>query len=1098
MQQKNIRFAARLSTLALATTAILGGISTSLAETQDGYFRAPAIHNDVIVFTAEGDLWKKQKDANVTRRLTSHATEELGARISPDGRSVAFVANYDGEPEVYVMPLTGGVPQRVSFENSRVRMQGWTPDGHVLYSTDNIVGPANQWVLRQVDPSTLETKTLPLMDAIEGTTSADGSHIYFTRFGLQATADNARVYRGGAKGQIWRYTAGSEQEAHHLTADHEGSVRRPMYWNGRVYFISDADGTPNLWSMASNGSDFRQHTDYADLQVWDANLHNGRIVYQRGADLYTYTIANGHSERIAIELTSDFTQRQERWLENPVSYLTDATYTLTDDGTDQVVLTARSQVAIASTGSRRVVEIQTPTASRTRYALLSHDGNWVYAVNDHSGENEIWRFPADGRDGGEQLTTNGRAFRSGIHLAPDGQSLAHHDHRGHLYLLDLSSGEERLVFDGSMPSRGYSDVQWSADGSLLTFTIENRTAPSRNQVVLYDIASQEHVIVTSEKYESYSPAFSTDGKWLYFLSERTFNPTPSSPWGDRNMGPMFDKRTLIFAVALKPDACFPFAAPAEIMHCDNERASEQAVRFEGLPERLWQVPVAADNYFNLSANDDRLYVQAREAGWGTPPTLYSIAFTHTDIKRETFANNVSRYALSHDGKRMFYQQTGEHNMFVVNAGASAPSDVSHARIATRNWQLAFSPREEWQQMFRDAWLMHREFLFDVNMRGVDWDAMYERYAPFVARLTDRHELDDLLAQLLSELNVLHSQVRGGEYRQPQERARAATLGAQLQVVPQGVQIQTIYRVDPELPNQAAPLSAPGVDAREGDIITHVNGRAVAHPGELLHALRGTAERQVLLTLLRTEGGEQRELQTVVRPVDGQRDHRLRYETWVQNNRDRVHEASDGRYGYLHLYAMGANDISSFAREFYANFQKDGLIIDVRRNRGGNIDSWVLEKLLRRAWAFWQRRGGGDSFTNMQQAFTGQLVVLADQLTYSDGETFSAGVRALELGPVIGMQTAGAGVWLSDRNRLADRGLARVAELGQYAVDGRWILEGSGVNPDIQVDNLPFTTFQGHDAQLERALEVLRELVEQSPPPELIPGSLSAPVGDDIR
>lgn len=1087
----------RLLQLVISVTSLVSLVSISNAQPNDGYFRAPAIHHNTLVFTAEGDLWKKQIDQTITRRLTTHATEEFGARISPDGKLVAFVANYDGEPEVYVMPLTGGVPQRVSFENSRVRMQGWTPDGQVLYSTDNIIGPANQWVLRHVNPATLETGTFPLLDAIEGSMSTDGSQIYFTRFGLQATADNARVYRGGAKGQIWRYATGSVQEAQHLTADHEGSARRPMYWNGRVYFLSDADGTPNLWSMTSNGSDFRQHTTYSDFQVWDANQHNGRIVYQRGADLYLYTIATGKTEPLAIELTSDFTQRQERWLPNPVSYLTDVTYQRTHDDTDQLVLTARGQVAIASTGTRRVIELQTPPSSRTRYATMSPDGAWVYAVNDHSGENEIWRFPTNNRSEGEQLTSNGGPFRSGIHLAPDGQSLAHHDHRGHLYLLDLATKEEKLVFADSMPSRGYSDVQWSHDGSLLTFTIENRHAPSRNQVVIYDIAQQTHAIVTSEKYESYSPAFSQDGNWLYFLSDRTFTPTPTSPWGDRNMGPMFDKRTQIFAVALKPDACFPFAEPTEIMHCNDALASEQTVDFSGLAQRLWQVPIAADNYFNLQANKDRLYVQTRAAGWGTASSLYSIAFSATDVKRERFASHVTRYALSQNGMRLFFQQTGQHNMFVVNAGASAPNDLTQARIATRNWQLAFSPREEWQQMFRDAWLMHREFLFDVNMRGVDWDAMYTRYQPLVARLTDRHELDDLLAQLLSELNVLHSQVRGGEYRQPNERPGAATLGAQFQLTARGVQIKTIYRVDPELPNWAAPLAAPGVDAQEGDIITHVNGRPVAHIGELLHALRGTAGRQVLLTLIRSEEEDQ-EIQTVVRPVDGQRDHRLRYETWVQNNRARVQEASSGRYGYLHLYAMGANDISSFAREFYANFQKDGLIIDVRRNRGGNIDSWVLEKLLRRAWAFWQRRGGGDSFTNMQQAFTGQLVVLADQLTYSDGETFSAGVRALELGPVIGMQTAGAGVWLSDRNRLSDRGLARVAELGQYAVDGRWILEGSGVTPDIVVDNLPWRTFQGHDAQLERALEVLDTLVEQSPRPLLIPGPLTAPVGNDIR
>ncbi|WP_194757422.1 S41 family peptidase [Aliidiomarina indica] len=1070
--------------------ALIAVFSCASVGASQGYYRAPAIHQDTVIFTAEGDLWKTDLQTQNTRRLTSHATEELGARISPDGQYVGYVANYDGEPEIYVMPLRGGVPKRVSFENSRVRMQGWSADGRVIYSTDNVVGPANQWVLRQVHPDTLATHTIPLTDAIEGVVSDDGHHLYFTRFGLQATGDNARVYRGGAKGQIWRYTLGSEQEATLLTDSHEGSVKRPMFWQGRVYFISDADGTPNLWSMSGTGADFRQHTQYNDWQVWDANLHQGRIVYQRGADLHVYNIANGASTTLDIEIVSDFTQRQERWLENPLDYLTDVQF----GGDDQVVLTARSQIAVATTSPRRVVQVQTPEASRSRFGLISHDGEWVYAVNDHSGENEIWRFPADGSAGGEQLTDDGNTLRWGLSLSPNGRYLAHHDNHGDLYLLDLETGDNRKALSGQAPGSGYPDIHWAADSSLLSVTMQSRNEPQRQQVVVYSLNDNAHTVVTSDKYESYSPAFSPDGHWLYFLSDREFSPTPGSPWGDRNMGPMFNERTQIYAVSLKPDACFPFAPDVEVAICDEDKAKEQPIDLSGLASRLWQVPVSADNYFNLAMNNERLYVQTRAPGQGNMPVLHSIALRNTDVKTETFAANVLRYALSHDGKRLFYQQPGAHNMFVVAANASAPSDTSNARIATRDWQLAFAPQQEWQQMFRDAWLMHREQFFDANMRGIDWSAMRARYEPLLERLTDRHELDDVFSQLLSELNALHSQVRGGDYVAPSERASAATLGAQLETVAEGVRIVTIYQVDPELPHHAAPLAAPGVNAQQGDVITHINGRVVAHPGDVAHMLRGTSGKQVLLTLRRD--GET--LNTVVTPVNGGRDHRLRYETWVQQNRAKVDEASDGRYGYLHLYAMGANDVSSFAREFYANFQKDGLIIDVRRNRGGNIDSWIIEKLLRRAWMFWQPRGDSDAFTNMQQTFTGQLVVLADQLTYSDGETFTAGVRALELGPVVGKQTAGAGVWLTGRNQLADRGIARVAELPVFAMDGRWIVEGSGVKPDIEVDNLPFATFQGSDAQLERAISLLHELLEESPRPTLEAQPMSAPRGDDIR
>lgn len=1081
----NLPQSLKLSGVAMALLTVT---SASAAASEAGYYRAPAIYQDQIIFTAEGDLWRGNINSTEAQRLTSHAAEELNATISPDGQWVAFVANYEGDPEVYVMPMSGGVPKRVSYENSRVRVQGWTPNGEVLFSTDNVVGPANQWVLRKVNPQSLATETLPLVDAIEGAMNDDGSQVFFTRFGLQTTGDNARVYRGGAKGEIWRFDTTRNQEAVHLTADHEGSVKRPMYWQGRVYFISDADGTPNIWSMSTAGQDFQQHTHYDDWQVWSASLHNGRLVYQRGADLHVHDLRQQQSRTLDIKLTSDFTQRQERWLDNPMSYLTNASL----GGEDKVALTARSQIAVASLGPRRLAQIATPPGSRSRNAILSHDGQWVYALNDHTGENEIWRFPADGSDGAEQLTTDGVTFRWSLVLSPDGKYIAHDDKHGNLWLLNLESGDNRKIKEGAAGHFGLSSLVWSQDSALLAFARNDQYAP-RTQVWVYSLADDQHQVITSDKYESASPTFSHDGQWLYFLSDRNYQATPSSPWGDRNMGAFFNKRTQIYAVSLKPDACFPFAPPQEVTQCDDDIAKDQAHDLSGAPERLWQVPVAADNYYNLTANSSRLYVQAREAGWGNSPELYTIEFTNTDVKRESFASNINGYQLSNDGKRLLIRQGGASNLFIVNAAAKAPGNLNSARVNSRDWKLAFSPQEEWRQMYRDAWLMHRDFLFDRNMRGVDWVEMRKRYEPLLDRLTDRHELDDVFSQLLSELNVLHSQVRGGEYSRPQERASSASLGAQYSITDNGVRIETIYRVDPELPDQAAPLAAPGVNARSGDVITHVNGRAIKHPGDLHTALRGQSGKQVLLTIERQ--GES--LQTVVTPVSSGRDHRLRYETWVQNNRDAVTEASEGKFGYLHLYAMGAGDIASFAREFYANFEKEGLIIDVRRNRGGNIDSWIIEKLLRRAWSFWQPRKGAP-YTNMQQAFMGQLVVLTDQLTYSDGETFSAGVKALNLGPLIGKQTAGAGVWLSGRNTLADRGVARVAETPQHAMDGRWILEGSGVNPDIEVDNLPFATFNGSDAQLERGIQVLRELLQANPYPKLEAKPMDSFAGDDIK
>ncbi|NCO71756.1 MULTISPECIES: S41 family peptidase [Shewanella] len=1066
--------------LALGTLACSSMIFANASN--QGYYRAPALHDQTLVFTAEGDLWTTELSQNQNQtkasRLTSLAAEELDATISKDGKWVAYTANYEGATEVYVMPIEGGVAKRVSFENSRVRLQGWTASGEVLYSTDNAFGPANFWVLKTVDPQTLTITDLPLADAVEGTIDDKGEYVYFTQFGLQVSGDNVKVYRGGAKGEIWRYKLGSKQEAQQLTATHDGSVKQPMLSNGRVYFVSDQSGNDNIWSMTVDGKDFIQHTKYTDWQVRDAQLNNGRIVFQQGADIKLLNLANFTESTLDIELTSDFTHRREQWVNDPMDY---ATSTVFSHQGDNVVITARSHVAIASNDGRRLVQIDSPADSRVRDALLSDDGKWVYAISDASGEQEIWQYPADGSAGAKQLTKDGSTLRTSLSLSPNGRYLVHDDYMGNVWLYDLSRNNNQKIIQNGEGLGPYQDITWSGDSQFIALT-KAEIGKQRPQIVLYSINESKAQTLTSDKYESFSPSFSHDGKWLYFLSNREFKATPDSPWGDRNMGPIFDKRTQVFALALDAKASFPFAKPTELTVIkdakkddskDQDTPAKVKVEWDGLNQRLWQVPVDAGNYNSLVATKDKLYLLD---GSQDKSELKLIKFDPLNIKVDTFSEDVGQYSLSKDGSKiMLRKQSDPKNLLIVDAGDKLPSDVSRAKVSTDQWQLSISPPQEWQQIFEDAWLMHRDSFFDPKMRGVDWQAAKAKYQPLVDRLTDRNELNDIFMQMMGELNSLHSQVRGGDIAQDADAAKAAALGARLTQTDKGVVISHIYQTDPELPLSASPLARIEVDAQEGDVIASLNGKKVTNIADVTQLLRNQGNKQVLLGLVRGKTA----INTIVTPHDIGTDAKLRYLDWVEHNGDKVAKASKGNIGYLHLYAMGSGDVESFAREFYTNYDKEGLIIDVRRNRGGNIDSWIIEKLLRRAWAFWQPTHGSTN-ANMQQTFRGHLVVLADQMTYSDGETFSAGIRALNIAPIIGKQTAGAGVWLSGRNSVTDKGMARVAEYPQYAIDGRWIVEGHGVEPDIEVDNLPYATFSGKDAQLEAAISYLKDELLQQP------------------
>ena len=1085
----------RHTVLPAALAALL--LSTAAAAAP-GWYRFPAERGGTVVFTSEGDLWTVPLSGGTARRLTSHPAEESQAAISPDGTQVAFVAAYDGVPDVYVMPLAGGEPKRLSFDGGRVAISGFAPDGAVVYASENVAGPSWRRVLRAVDPVRGTTREYPLADAWDAAFAGDGA-LYFTRFGLAVTGDNARDYRGGALATLWRWDGRDGVEARRVAADLGANLGRPMWWNGRLHVVADADGVANLWSMDADGGDRRPLTRHRDFDVRGASLGDGRIVYQHGADLRVLDLASGEDRVVPVVLASDFEQRRERFLRKPLAFAASVGFAAAGD---RVVLGARGRIALAGTGPLRRIEVALPGDARARNAVSSVDGKAVFAIVDQGASSEVWRFPADGTPGGEAMTRGDGTHRWRLHPSPDGRWLAHSDKQGRLWITDLREGGTRLL-DESEHARddAFQGVTWSPDGRWLAAARPD-TARQIDQIVLLEAAGKRKAVLTSDKYPSESPAFSRDGRWLYFLSDRAFQPTPSGPWGDRNTGAFFDRRTKVYALALQAGNRFPFAprdelAPAKAGNGGaapakdgkgakdgGDAAALPAVELEGLAARLFEVPLAAGNYAALATDAERLYLLDRDAAADAKPVLRTLAISDTAPQPEVFLADVQSFFLSADAKKLLLVKTGNDpaapqapgEMLIVDAGAKAPADLSKAQVRVNDWNLAIDPAAEWRQMFDDAWRMHRQFSFDPGMRGVDWDAVRERFRPLVARVNDRAELDDLLAQMSAEVGLLHSQVRGGEFRADPEAVPGAALGAAYEDAADGVRIARIWRTEAELPSERGPLQQPGVDAREGDRVLAVDGRPVRTAGDIAMALRQRAGQQVLLELKRGSAAPHR---TVVVPVALDRDATLRYGDWVAGNREKVEAAGGGRIGYLHLRAMGAGDMANFVREFYAQYDRDGLVIDVRRNRGGNIDSWVIEKLLRRAWAFWQPPRGAP-YWNMQQTFRGHLVVLADQLTYSDGETFAAGVKALGLGPVVGMRTAGAGIWLSDRNRLVDNGAARIAEFGQFDREGRWLIEGRGVAPDVEVDNLPHATARGGDAQLDAALGILAQRLREQP------------------
>ena len=1056
-----------------------------------GYFRYPDIHDETLIFTAEGDLWLANIKTAKTQRLTTNAAEETQASISHDGKQIAYVANYEGATEVYVIAIDGGLAKRISFENANVRVLGWTQAGEVIYSSSGRIGIPRSREVVTVHPQSLKLNTLPLSDAIEASFDEANSMVYFIQFGLQLSSDNSKVYRGGAMGKLWQYQIGSNKEAVKLAVDHNGSIRKPMSYMDTVYFISDASGADNIWSLSKKSGQIQQVTHYIDWPIRTANIGNDKIVYQTGGDLKYIDLGNHKINDISLKLTSDFPNVREYWINKPLKNLTSAH--LAGDF-EKVVFTARGQVAVAGKDKSRLVQIATKPDSRTRNAILSHDGQWVYAINDSSGESEIWKFAADGSNKSEQLTHDGDVFRWNLSLSPDGLWLAHDDKDGDLYLLNIETGKNIKILTDSSGLFPIENLVWSNNSQLLAISRVHKDE-ERLQVLLYALNDKKLEPLTSLKYNSYAPAFSTNDQWLYFLSERNFVATPGNPWGDRNIGQLLDRRTHVYAYALKQNAVYSFQNPNELMQkssnddeSDKNESKEKTkdkkekiklfkVDWAGLKQRFWQLPIVAGNYSQLAVNKDYIYIKDLSNEAGSKAKIISIK-QEPFAKVNDFTTDIKSFELSDDGKKIMVHKESDI-FYIVDAGENFSKESKNIQVITDDWQLLINPIQEWKQLFHDTWLMHRDSLYDKSMRGVDWQAVEKKYATLLSRVTDRYELNDIFKQMVGELNSLHSQVRGGHVAVDDNQAKASALGADLIQTNDGVVIKRIYQHEFERPDTAAPLSHPHVNAQNGDILIQINGVNTPNIASVHKALRNQLGKQVLIKLKR----KGKNYKSIVVPISTRDNYQLRYNHWVASNREKV-VAKDKGIGYLHLQAMGGRDIAHFAREFYDNYKKQGLIIDVRRNNGGNVDSLIIEKLLRRNWMFWETTNGRQ-YSNMQQTFAGHLVILCDQMTYSDGETFVAGIKALEIGTVIGKQTTGAGVWLTGRNRVSDGGISRVAEFPQFANDGRWIIEGHGVKPDIEVDNLPHETFMGKDAQLEAAISFLKNKISQSPKKKLM-------------
>jgi tricorn protease len=1042
-------------------------IASVLALNQ-GYYRYPAIRGDAVYFTAEGDLWTVGLQGGPARRITTHLGEETDVAVSRTGDLIAFTASYEGPPEVYTMPVTGGLPKRWTFDPGPSIAIGFTPDNRLVYATREYSTLPN-FQLVTIDITTGDRDLIPLSQASDGAFDPSGKKLFFVRPDYHR--NNTKRYQGGTARNIWKFSEG-DLEATNLTSEFPGENHSPMWWKDRVYFVCDRDGTMNIWSMDENGADLRQHTRHSGWDVKDPSIGDGRIVYQLGADIWLFEIESQTSGIVPITLISDFDQLREKWVQDPMDYLTSVH--ISHEG-DRIALTSRGRLFVAPVKSGRLVKASQKEGIRFRDAVFMPDGKNLITLTDESGEFEFTLVPANGVGPDQPITSDGKILRFRGYPSPDGEWIAYSDMNEDLWILSVDSGQQVKI---NRDREGVGDVCWAPDSGWIAYV--KTSVNTFNQIYLYNLETQQHLPLTTDRMNSFSPAWSTDGQFIYFLSDRNLRSVVGSPWGPRQPEPYFDRPINIYVLPLQSKNRSPFRPDDELvepqkgttgsMDEPDQSVPDIRVDAEGIMARLKTVPVDAGNYSGLEVNKEGLFWLSRE---DESSRLMGIKIGNEKPKTVKILEGIRSFELSGNGERVLVRKGND--LFVIPAKI-AENKLEESKIDLGQWNFSMSTREDFRQLFIDAWRMERDYFYDPGMHGVDWNAMRDKYLPLVDRVTNRLELSDLIGQLVGELSALHVSVRGGDLREGTDQVKVPSLGARLVRDPEnsGYRVDYIYQSDPDFPEELSPLSDPDAGILPGDYIESINGMdilSVIHPNALLRNQQG---RQVLLGV-RTPGQELR--QVIVIPIDDESN--LRYRDWEYTRRMQVEEKGNGELGYVHLKAMGSGNITEWYRNFYPVFNRKGLIVDVRHNRGGNIDSLILEKLLRKAWFYWKPRVGSP-YWNMQYAFRGHMVVLCNEMTASDGEAFAEGFRRLGLGMVIGTRTWGGEIWLSSNNRLTDGGLARAPQTGVYGPEGIWLIEGHGVLPDIVVDNLPHETFNGRDAQLEAAIEFLKEQIETIP------------------
>jgi tricorn protease len=1111
----------RMLGLLMAVSAVAPGPAAA----QTRLLRFPAIHGDKVAFTYAGDIWTAPASGGTATRITAHPGIEVFARFSPDGTWIAFTGQYDGDEQVYVVPATGGEPKQLTFYPARGpltprwgwdnQVYSWTNDGKsVLFRSMRDSWTLSLSRLYTVPMTGGPAEPLPMPESGAGDLSPDGTKVVYSPIFRDFRPE--KRYGGGMANDLFIFDV-KTNDAKRIV-DHPRSDRDPMWIGGTIYFNSDRDGTFNLYAYDVASGKTSQVTTSKTWDVrWPSSDHSGRIVYELNGELQVLDVKTGKSAPIVINVPDDGLWKRpsrisaERNIED---------FALSPKG-ERAVFAARGDVFTAPIEKGPTRNLTNSSGAHDKWASWSPDGSQVAFISDKSGEEELWTIAQDGSGKPEQLTSGGKAMRYAPVWSADGKRIAFGDKDGKIFVYSFEDKKLTEIIDA--PRDQVRDYTWSPRGHHLAFSMIG----ANNFSSIYIWSEKDHQVrkITDELFNAENPAWDPDGNYLYYLSDREYAPQISTV----EFNYATSRTTGIFAVALRKDVKHPFppesdevttakeekAEPAKMADKPVEAAKEQAaaaketaktpekkaeekpsdlvIDFDGLGQRVARVPLEFDNYGGLSVKKGHLLYIVRPSFFygrdsqGKPSLrIYSLK----DRKETTLVDDANGYALSSDGSKVLVRSGRSFTLYDATPGGAS----SKKAVSTAGLMVDRIPTEEWNQIFNEVWRRYRDWFYVENMHGFDWAALRKQYSTWLPYVAHRSDLNYVIAEMISELTVQHTYVEGGDFTIP-PRPRVALPGARFALDKQAgrYRIAKIFGGQNEEEIYRAPLTEIGVNVSVGDYVLAVDGEELKSSDDPYRLLRNKADRPVQLTLNAKptlEGAH-----TVsFNPIASEEP--LIFLDWVTRNRQRVTDLSGGRVGYLYIPDMGGPGLREFIKWYYGQLRKEGLIVDMRANGGGNVSRMVIERLRRKVLGLNYGRTDDQADTYPDGAFMGPMAALLDERSSSDGDIGPYMFREAGLGPLIGRRSWGGVVGISGRGPLIDGGTIFVPESGLANTKGEWVIEGYGVDPDINVENDAKSVIDGKDPQLERAVaEVMKKLREK---PVKLPAKPAGPVKTEKR